>query len=746
MDFFLLNYWQNESRVSIVASRILDYKFNYDSVELICGANQVSNLTYKALGERWRELFSQFYTQNLKPIEVITFPEIMEFNKTNTIWEKAMCILKKWCKSYGLIIRNYDVISHLKFSKIKIDMDENFDQRNERLLLFNPAENIILTIYFNRDAETLEEEVYDCRDEVNILSLLLRDELIGSGVTVAGIVVCSTANVHICCNCQNFIVSHNIFNSVEHFDNFWNSYIATDQDRSVTKDQGDTVKRNVFRKASSKMLGFLAHLQFKILDRAVLPTPTRCPRQAIIQTELLLNRYQIEIVYSNKNRILLTGSYGVGKTIVIYKKIQLLQKSLQEKEVIYYVNFEEKSNLDSDFRKKLKLCEEVRVIKGGFHLSDIIKQRILPKEEENGTKSIHLMVDEYDTESLRGSEASQLTEMFTNQPQFKNSTIFIAVQAMEKSYFDHETGSEIKPMLSELKKIMHVYNLKYVMRSTVEIYTLAAITQNCLTCKSGGAFLWGNDNTFDNRFRSRVYKNVYCYNLDSKIGHNIHGPLPQLIKVPTSATYFEQIALIAFFLSTVEEVHKKNMAVVHFQSEMYLEQLFHLTIFKGLKFTTDPGKFINLGLGQDNSQRNLVLVTNYRRIRGLEFPNVLLLLNEPFDNEPFIPEAMTRCMCNLSVLILPSDIGIHRDLLFLNEWEKINSKYPESPILKTVDLKFCSNPICKTQGYSYCEDGSSKYLRKFTKFYNDLFGEILAGSMPNFAGDESSRVEKTNYM
>ena len=147
MDFFLLNYWQNESRVSVVASRILGYKFNNDSVELICGANQVSNLTYKALGERWRELFSQFYTQNLKPIEVITFPEIMEFNKTNTIWEKAMCILKKWCKSYGLIIRNYDVISHLKFSKIKIDMDKNFEQRNERLLLFNPAENIILTIY-----------------------------------------------------------------------------------------------------------------------------------------------------------------------------------------------------------------------------------------------------------------------------------------------------------------------------------------------------------------------------------------------------------------------------------------------------------------------------------------------------------------------------------------------------------------------------------------------------------------------
>ena len=52
MDFFLLNYWQNESRVSVVASRILVYKFNNDSVELICGANQVSNLTYKALVDR----------------------------------------------------------------------------------------------------------------------------------------------------------------------------------------------------------------------------------------------------------------------------------------------------------------------------------------------------------------------------------------------------------------------------------------------------------------------------------------------------------------------------------------------------------------------------------------------------------------------------------------------------------------------------------------------------------------------
>ena len=68
----------------------------------------------------------------------------------------------------------------------------------------------------------------------------------------------------------------------------------------------------------------------------------------------------------NENCILLTGSYDVDKTIVIYNKTELLQKSLQEKEVVYYVEFEEKSNLDNGFREKIKPYEKVKVINGGF--------------------------------------------------------------------------------------------------------------------------------------------------------------------------------------------------------------------------------------------------------------------------------------------------------------------------------------------------------------------------------------------
>ena len=77
MDFFLLNYWQDKSHISTVASIILDYKFNHDSVEFLSGANQIATVTYDELQKRWADLFSQFYTQYETPVEVITFPEVI---------------------------------------------------------------------------------------------------------------------------------------------------------------------------------------------------------------------------------------------------------------------------------------------------------------------------------------------------------------------------------------------------------------------------------------------------------------------------------------------------------------------------------------------------------------------------------------------------------------------------------------------------------------------------------------------
>ena len=792
MDFFLLNYWQDKSHISTVASIILDYKFNHDSVELLSGGNQITTVTYKELQERWADLFSQFYTQYETPVEVITFPEIIAFNEVQ-VWEKAMRILKKWCeqtsKKYGLIIRNYDLKGHLNFSKININVN---GECNEKLLLFNPTQRVLLTIFFNENAETLEQEAFSCIDEVNLLSLLLREELIDSDMMVAGIVVCSGENNHDkCLHCKNFIVSSDIFNSVHHFNSFWDDYIDQEIKKSVINDKGDSGSRKVFKAVASKLLGFLAHYQFKMFDQAVLPYPKKRPDEKVFLTELLLNRYQMEIVYSKENHIFLTGSYGTGKTIVICKKIELLQRHLKDNESIYYVNFEEKSHLDSNLVTKMKLHEKVKVIKGGFDLSYIIKNKILPNERGRG--KINLMVDEYDTQSLSQIEAAELTRIFKKKSQFKNSTIFIAVQPIEISRTVKSKSkimSKEKHMVHDLKESMYSYNLKYIMRTTVEIYTLARITEDYLNGKSNRYFLPNPKNdgviakmkkeacfkkqnskshsqkridhdllykladtsTNENYKRTWSVVTSYRYNLGSNIGHNIHGRLPKLFKISKSVDHLEQLALISLFLSSIVENNTKHIAIVHFgsQAPFWLTYLLQLTNFNRLTITFDATEFINLDKDQHKQKEGLVLVADYRCVKGLEFSNVLLLLNEhEYYLKHFIPEAMTRCMSNLSILIVPRNKEICQSetvSALVDKWEEVNNMSNKNPILEIVELKFCSNPICRIKMNNFCEFGGNKYMHKFTKFFGDLYEEIRHSVASNLKSDNDEEKEEAKSL
>ena len=148
--------------------------------------------------------------------------------------------------------------------------------------------------------------------------------------------------------------------------------------RSKTKSDNVTL----FEAVASKIVGYLAHLQFEISDKPVLPVPEKEPLDNIKQAELLLNRYQMEIAYSDEKRILLTGNYGTGKTVVALKKLELLYQSLKEKEVIYYVNFAGKSELHLEVMEKNKTKEKVKVVTGGTSLSNIINCKSCQKREK----------------------------------------------------------------------------------------------------------------------------------------------------------------------------------------------------------------------------------------------------------------------------------------------------------------------------------------------------------------------------
>ena len=732
--------------------------------------------------------------QNGKPIDVITIPIFTQFDKTQItlIWEKAMNSLKEWCENSsikcGLIVRNYNIKGHLRFSKIKIDLNEKFGQYNERLLVFNPEQRVVLTIYFVENVETLEQEVHNCIDEVNLLGLLLRDELKESGIRVTGVVACPEENSHnSCIACRNFIVPINIFTSLERFISFWDSYI----DQEIYKSIKDLVSNDglkIFEAVATKIVGFLAHMQYP----TSLPTPKNSPEENISETELLLNRYQMEVVYSKQNRIFLTGSYGTGKSIIIYKKIEILLENLKDNEVIYYVNFEEKSSLDSIFKMTMKASEKVKVIKSGFDLSHIIKNTILSQEYDNGTKTIHLMVEEYDTQRLSTMEADELNKIFENLEPLKNSTIFIAAQpikisrvAYRKDKGEEKNILDVKPMCEELKNF-HFYNLKNIMRMTKQIQELTKVTQKYLNNKKN-EFIQNleSDHTgasspeakrrnissintsqdqhlhprkrpdFDecfsllhkpNRKKSENYQKFvtsYSYNLESEMGHDISGDLPELFKLKCD-NHLQMIELIAFFLSRIIEIKKKRVAVIYFElkSPHWLQQLLRLKDFQKLTITSDPGKFI--------SEIQDILVTNFRSVKGLEYGNVLLLLNENESHfRHFLPEAIARCMSKLSILLVPCHEEFNQSgtvLGIADNWENINSGRSNNPLLKIVLLGFCSDLYCESDKEIYCQHERSICLHQSSKFYGKLHEEIQNAFVPNLQSDNEKEKKDANIL
>ena len=368
-----MNYKRNKDELSVIAEQISQYQFKRERLKIYSGANTIEHLTYAEWEERCKKLLHTFFTRDGESSGIILFPDreiaISQTHQTE-IWKRAMSTLNVWCKmsspkdATGLIIRNYDLEKHISLSGIKNHELEDtlafkdcknilsFQETNKRILAFNPSLKIIFIIRLvelqEGESQLLKKEVDYCVHEVNLLCFLLKDELADTGVIVTGLVAYSGENAHrqsSCENCDKIIFSSEIFNSVETFKNFWDSVFSEKIIKDFAMRLPRNVKKDVFEAVASKILGFLSHLQFRMLQAPVLPVTEQYATDNIKQAELLLNRYQMEIAYSDDQRIWLEGNYGTGKTVVLRKKLELLLKALKEKEVIYYINFARKSVL-----------------------------------------------------------------------------------------------------------------------------------------------------------------------------------------------------------------------------------------------------------------------------------------------------------------------------------------------------------------------------------------------------------------
>ena len=290
-----------------------------------------------------------------------------------------------------------------------------------------------------------------------------------------------------------------------------------------------------------------------MLQQPILPVTEQNPTDNIKQVELLLNCYQMEIAYSDDKRIWLEGNYGTGKTVVALKKLELLLKTVKDKEVIYYVSFARKSLLDLMIKQRFGKNKNVRAIIGEYSLSNTIKHQILQKERELGTKNIHLIVDEYNSQDLSTKEVESLISILNKEEELINSTILIAVQPIKINRVDKFRENGIKRQFSETnherdKLVMaleiKVRILKNVMRTTVEINNLAEITREYLDNQSNRCMrqqqfydirskvtdtdLEPKKASFNSLFQSAILESNYSLSVTSHNSYNSTTKTPPL--------------------------------------------------------------------------------------------------------------------------------------------------------------------------------------------------------------------------
>ena len=238
----------------------------------------------------------------------------------------------------------------------------------------------------------------------------------------------------------------------------------------------------------------------------------------------------------------------------------------------------------------------------------------------------------------------------------------------------------------------------------------------------------------------------YRYTCDSETGRDIHGPLPKLIKLQKSSDPCEEIVLIAFLLLEIIEIKSKRIAIIHFdQNEpFWFQLLFKVTnIFSGVTVTNNVGNFIK-------NPGNALLVTNYNYVRGLEFSEVLLILDaHEYHLRKFIPEAMARCVNKLAILVRPKREGyLKSDTVrgLVDYW--VESNEIRTPVLKILSLKVCSNDALKKHENckeTHCQTEKSKYtsykMHKRCKRYRDL-SKTIQSLYPNLNFGEKKVLQQ----
>ena len=419
-------------------------------------------------------------------------------------------------KSRGFVFKNYNIVNHLQFlgydeSSLNTKLGITLKNQSISYIAYIEQKNVILICNKLVNGDTTNQCLKNIVAMVKYFLTLYNSIIQASGVVIIGLLIREKENqskLFECNFCHLFSPSYEVFESPTTFKHWLN----------CIENYGDWWDLENLKKGKKLFNDLAAEiLCFMALQEKGLPSLTDDKNQQFKQTYMLYTPQQMDILFSDAKNLVIQGSYGSGKSILGLKKLELISKCLKQDERIIYINFDSKSYLHFLMEKnvreyvrissrKIIFINSIRQISESpdgliyvchnsedQNLSSILQEKInlnmrprkVPRTKfliarKVKRRNFHLIVEEYDGETLVYDEADQIIKL-VQTGEFQESNIIILAQPLMKKRIwnkGKESFEKETCMFHKLEDVFKIVKLDEVLRCSNEICNITKLTQN----------------------------------------------------------------------------------------------------------------------------------------------------------------------------------------------------------------------------------------------------------------------------
>ena len=464
--------------------------------------------------------------------------------------------------------------------------------------------------------------------------------------------------------------------------------------------------------------------------------------------------------------MLIKGGFGCGKSIIAAAMSQKILENLKKDEKLFYICYDPRSELLNQMEKNIqkKFVDKVTPFpnKEGHKLTEIIK-RITEQER---SKNINIVIDEYNDEDLDESEAERLNKIFNES--LEQAFIVLIAQAIEIERVINKMTQK-KNRFDLLRKSMTTHYLTWNMRNSVEIHKLVETTKEVLQEEKtiftnpkdsktrdqlikrerpiSNEFLLMQENQQELEFEPKsevkghsaeisnnfqigldeahaiigspvlndtdgnTTESIFAYAQVEEIGHKVETGKPVLFELVDHEDFQKNLSLLGIF-EQVGRISSKYV-VLHFHTET--SEIPSAVRFALERVSNIPKK-VTSSYKEFKLPEVSILVCSYPQFRGLEHPIITVLIDRDiYFVQHYLVEVLARCTSQLYIIVLQKSLIL----------KKVTDEWKNKESVDQWKTKICTNNY-QAERCKFLVKESDKTIHVIVKSesYNELDEEF----------------------